>query len=211
MKDGRGWHHEPTRHGLASRGIKTTTHNYRKRSRGVITNPPSDRMPMSYKEQIKIIRREIKEHAPTLSVRGSRGTSYGWIDINGSGEFGRFTEEEKEGLREMGFSFGGNSTAIPPDDREYWISKLTGNTMVNITKEELFDGSTLTRTRIWYPNGIKINVSDGMLRGDKVAWSVYAPNGELYAHGGTTSIKGAEAIVESYVDKLIKRKKTIGH
>lgn len=76
------------------------------------------------KEEIAIIRKAIKKRCPSLSVRGGRGTAYGWVEISGSGEFSNFSETERKVLKEMGFTPGGNFAVISPEDRRHWVKKL---------------------------------------------------------------------------------------
>jgi hypothetical protein len=79
---------------------------------------------METKEEIAKIRKLLKMLTPTVSVRNGRGTAWGWVEISGSGEYGNFTDSEKEGLMKAGLSYGGNFAVIHPDDREYRIEKL---------------------------------------------------------------------------------------
>jgi len=76
-----------------------------------------------YDEQIKTIRKALKQLCPSLSVRRDRGTAYGWIVISGSLEFGEFTESEKKALERFGLNYGGNCALISPDNRRYWVEK----------------------------------------------------------------------------------------
>lgn len=80
---------------------------------------------MTTKDEVAELRRLIKRSVPTVSVRRGRGTASGWCDIWGSGEYG-FTDEERAGLKALGFSPGGNCDAIPPDALAFWIRKLGG-------------------------------------------------------------------------------------
>jgi len=77
-------------------------------------------------EQIAMIRKAMKKECPTLSIRNSGGTAYGWVDISGSLEHGRFTEEEMEYLSKIQLGYGGNFANISPDSRKYWLAKLCG-------------------------------------------------------------------------------------
>lgn len=74
---------------------------------------------------IKGIRKVLKAKCPKLSVTRARGTAYGWIDISGSGEFGEFTDKEREVLKSLGLQPGGNFCVISPEERGYWYHKLT--------------------------------------------------------------------------------------
>lgn len=78
---------------------------------------------MEAKEAIKIVRKALKELSPTLSVRMARGTGYGWIDISGSGEYGDFTESEREAVKSFGLNPGGNFANISPESRNYYVEK----------------------------------------------------------------------------------------
>ena len=77
----------------------------------------------SVKEDTKIIRKALKKVCPTLSIRMARGTAYGWIDIQGSKEYGAFTEKEKKTLTSFVINYGGNFAVIRPRDREYYREK----------------------------------------------------------------------------------------
>ena len=79
---------------------------------------------MGVKEETAEIRKLVKQHVPTVSVTMAKGTSYGWVEIEGSGKYGRFTPEELRRLRRLGFSPAANSTGIPPSERKKWITKL---------------------------------------------------------------------------------------
>ena len=90
------------------------------------------------KEQIKIIRKEIKKVAPKVSVRMGRGTAWGWVDISGSAsEWGIFTDEEREALTELGIRCGANCANISPDDRDWWVAKLTGQLIPETREDEV--------------------------------------------------------------------------
>lgn len=79
---------------------------------------------MTVKEEIASIRKSLRKLVPGLSVRIGKGTARGWVDIRGSGEFGHFTPEQMEGLRDLGISPGMNLAVISPDDRAYWMRKF---------------------------------------------------------------------------------------
>jgi len=81
---------------------------------------------MGAKQEIAAIRKALKATIPTVSVRGSRGTAWGWIGIHGSGECGMFTDAERAGLKALGMNPGGNYCNISPDSRGYWLRRLTG-------------------------------------------------------------------------------------
>lgn len=78
------------------------------------------------RQEISDIRKAIKKAVPTVSVRGGRGTAWGWVEISGSGECGTFTDAERVGLTALGLSLGGNFSVISPDSRGFWQKKLTG-------------------------------------------------------------------------------------
>lgn len=78
-------------------------------------------------DQIALVRKLIRAKCKTLSVRNSRGTGYGWININGSKtEWGEFTDEEKKVLDELGLRYGLNSANISPENRKYYLRKWLG-------------------------------------------------------------------------------------
>ena len=79
-------------------------------------------------EQIKLIRKLIKAKVKTVSVRNETGTAWGWIAINGSADYGNFTDKEEKALREnFGLITGkSNCYLINPEDRIYYIKKWTG-------------------------------------------------------------------------------------
>lgn len=77
-------------------------------------------------EMVAKIRKYIKAKSPTLSVKKGRGTAGAWIDVDGSLEFGRFTEAEKDAAIELGlvrFRDFGNHIGISPEERKYLIAK----------------------------------------------------------------------------------------
>lgn len=76
------------------------------------------------KEEIRRIRKALKTLVSGLHVRCARGTAWGWVDIWGSDEFGRFTEDQHKGLKALGLQPGLNCANIAPDSRAYWIEKL---------------------------------------------------------------------------------------
>ncbi len=83
---------------------------------------------MDAKEQIKVIRRELKKRCPTLRVRNGRGA---WVEIRGSGAYGEFSDNARATLRLLGLSSGGNFCVISPDCRSYWVEKLTRRDATN--------------------------------------------------------------------------------
>jgi len=68
--------------------------------------------------QVSVIRTWLKKLTPTISVKKNRGTSYGWINITGSDEFGEFTDQEREALLKAGLNPGGNYEVICPGSRK---------------------------------------------------------------------------------------------
>ena len=70
------------------------------------------------------IRTLVKGFVPTLSVRNSRGTGWGWIHIRGSLSSGYFTDDEAAGLEALGFNHGANVCVIGPDEHGHWLQKL---------------------------------------------------------------------------------------
>jgi hypothetical protein len=63
---------------------------------------------MEAKERIKKIRELLKADCKTLSVRGGTGTAYGWLEVRGSLDCGKFTEAEKQTLEKFSMNYGGN-------------------------------------------------------------------------------------------------------
>lgn len=84
------------------------------------------RIPEGSKDQVKMIRKIIKQKCKTLHVRIGRGTAWGWVEIYGSGRGGTFAENEKQVLRNFGLSPGNNFAVISPDDREKVLRKWLG-------------------------------------------------------------------------------------
>jgi hypothetical protein len=80
---------------------------------------------MTTREEIAAIRKALRALGFTGSVRNGRGTAYGWVDIRGTDTLGNFTESEKALLRSLGFTPGGNLCVIAPEERRYWVLKLT--------------------------------------------------------------------------------------
>jgi hypothetical protein len=76
------------------------------------------------RQEIAEIRTLIKDFVPTLSVRNSRGTGWGWIHIRGSLSSGYFTDDEAAGLEALGFNHGANFCVIGPDEHGHWLEKL---------------------------------------------------------------------------------------
>jgi hypothetical protein len=78
-------------------------------------------------DQIALARKLIRAKCKTLSVRNSRGTAYGWIDIRGSkNEWGEFTVTEEKALEELGLRYGLNCANISPENRKYYLRKWLG-------------------------------------------------------------------------------------
>ena len=82
--------------------------------------------PMDTKQQIFTIRKIVKGKAKTVSVRGGRGTAWGWVEISGSGDFGNFTNQERIALRSLSIRPGGNFAVISPENRASFIEKHLG-------------------------------------------------------------------------------------
>ena len=82
---------------------------------------------MTFKERVKVLRKEIKKRVPTVSVKMARGTAYGWVEIWGSGpEYGEFTGAELDGMESMGMGRNlGNCRVIQPTMIQTWINRLT--------------------------------------------------------------------------------------
>jgi hypothetical protein len=76
-------------------------------------------------QEIAAIRKAIKATVPTVSVKANRGTSYGWVGIRGSGEWGMFTPQERAGLTALGLNCGGNYAVISPEVRGAVLRRLT--------------------------------------------------------------------------------------
>jgi len=71
---------------------------------------------MDAKEENKIIRKYIKAHIPTVSVKMGTGTGWGWVNIAAK-DNGMFTDAEIDGLRAIGLNPGGNFEIISPENR----------------------------------------------------------------------------------------------
>ena len=76
------------------------------------------------RDDIAEIRSLVKGFVPTLSVRNSRGTGWGWIPIRGSLSSGYFSDEEAAGLKALGFNHGANFCVIGPDEHGHWLEIL---------------------------------------------------------------------------------------
>lgn len=89
-------------------------------------------IPMSTTERAAIIRQHLRA-VPGLkkvSVRKGTGTAGSWIDVRGSGEFGKFTDEEREGLKGIGFPswyVTSNGFNLDPKETGYWAERLQNN------------------------------------------------------------------------------------
>lgn len=82
-----------------------------------------ERVKSGYDLEIGVVRKALKTLCPTLSVRKGTGTAYSWIEIGGSGEFGNFTEQERQALEKFGLGYGANSTGISGEDRRHYVEK----------------------------------------------------------------------------------------
>ena len=80
---------------------------------------------MTIQEEVKAIRKGFKSLCKTLSVTRGKGTSYGWVEIHGSGEFGNFSDEEKAALETAGKNRGGNFAVIAPEERSFWVERFS--------------------------------------------------------------------------------------
>jgi len=80
---------------------------------------------MTVQEEIKVIRTQLKKLCPTLSVKARTGTAFGNVAIRGSGEYGDFTDRERNVLILLGLSPGGNHCVILAEDRTKWFFKLS--------------------------------------------------------------------------------------
>lgn len=77
---------------------------------------------MGTKEDIKKIRKIIKKHCPTVSVRMARGTAYGWTDISSKKIGSLFTPSERACLKhQFNLRPGSNWANIPPDKTKEFI------------------------------------------------------------------------------------------
>ena len=74
----------------------------------------------AYAEQRKRLVKELKAKlvkagAAGISVRGGRGTAWGWIDISGSGPGGEFTAKQRRVIEQItGITPGGN----------FWVAEM---------------------------------------------------------------------------------------
>lgn len=82
---------------------------------------------MTMNEVAKTIRTGLKKLCKTLSVRRGNGTAYSWIEIRGSGDFGRFTDAEKAAIESIKMNRGGNYSVIAPEDQDYWMMILANS------------------------------------------------------------------------------------
>ena len=84
------------------------------------------RMWADARQEIATLRKLLKSRIPGLHVRGARGTASGWVDISGSGPYGRPTPEQGKALMELGLTHHiQNGTSISPEKRACWIAKLS--------------------------------------------------------------------------------------
>ena len=81
---------------------------------------------MNAKDEIKIIRKYIKAHVPTVSVTMGIGTAWGWIDIYSKDKGAPFSPDEFSGLRALGFNPGSNWDVISPEERHKLAAELEG-------------------------------------------------------------------------------------
>lgn len=191
-----GWKGEPTRHGLAARGIKTSMI-----SRGVISDS-SVIISSEHKEKIKLLRKWIKKVIPTVSVRMGRGTAWGWVEITGSGYGGKFTDKERKDLDALGFSYGGNFSVISPDDVEYYLAKVLKSKVMEIKEyphHTMYD--------IHYPIGFRgvINAHNGVVK-----WSIRDHLGDRYDNGVAGSVDDAEVLIDHHAEDLVENLRNKG-
>jgi len=102
--------------GRSFKAINARTKAYNESLRGRVAKMPAN-------EVNKLIRDHIKSMCPTVKVRKGRGTAASWLDIEGSGEYGRFTEVERKQLASLGISIGGNSHPMNFDEKTRYIEK----------------------------------------------------------------------------------------
>ncbi len=79
-------------------------------------------------EEVAAIRRGLRRRGYAGSVRNGTGTACGYVHIRGTGELHEFTGTERELLRSLGMSSGGNLCVLLPTERHYWALKLTDPT-----------------------------------------------------------------------------------
>lgn len=73
-----------------------------------------------------IIRKELRKRGFTGSVTQGRGTACAWIHVRGSGEWGAFTDKEREILKAAGEIPGGNFCPIAPESQALLLARLEG-------------------------------------------------------------------------------------
>ncbi len=78
------------------------------------------------KDDAADLRRLLRAKGFTGSVRLGRGSACSWVDISGSLPGGEFTQAERDLLRGLGMSPGGNFCVIAPEERRIWIDRLSG-------------------------------------------------------------------------------------
>ena len=74
----------------------------------------------AYGEPLPMLARELKARIVAaggngVSVRGQRGTAWGWIDVSGSLHGGEFTPEQKQAVQEV----TGSPTGV-----NFWVGKI---------------------------------------------------------------------------------------
>lgn len=79
---------------------------------------------MAPKDFAKLVRTNLRRRGFTGRVRTSRGTSYGWIDIAGSGIDGEFTKAEWDILSSLDIHPAMNCHPISPDARDELLSAI---------------------------------------------------------------------------------------
>ncbi len=78
------------------------------------------------KERTAAIRKALRTHGFTGSVRQGWGRACSWIRIRGSGEYGQFTKQEREILKRFGETPGGNFCPLAPEDQALFLARLEG-------------------------------------------------------------------------------------
>jgi hypothetical protein len=82
---------------------------------------------MTSKEFSKKFKKYLKESDERLSkikVRKGKGTASSWVEVSGSGDYGRFTEQEAEALNEKGILHGLNCAVMNWEDQKYLADKF---------------------------------------------------------------------------------------
>jgi hypothetical protein len=75
-------------------------------------------------EFAKLVRKRLRAAGFKGSVRRDRGTAALWIEIGGTGEWGKFTAEEHAILERLGIGAGANVALIDPDKRDEVMARI---------------------------------------------------------------------------------------